>query len=92
MLGGHFNFPSLESKTGTARLRYAHLSESNIRKTFNLKVNNLSWFLRDLVKIKELPDYQEVVKRKFEDFITQRQFNSHQIQFLMVVQNMFLNK
>jgi type I restriction enzyme R subunit len=68
------------------------LSESNIRKAFNLKVNSLLSFLRELFEIEELPDYQEVVRRNFEDFIAQRQFNSNQIQFLRAVQNVFLKK
>ena len=68
------------------------LSESNIRKAFNLKVNSLLSFLRELFEIEGLPDYQDVVRRNFEDFIAQRQFNSNQIQFLMAVQNVFLKK
>jgi len=66
------------------------LSESNIRKAFNLKVNSLLSFLRELFEIEGLPDYQDVVRRNFEDFIAQRQFNSNQIQFLRAVQNVFL--
>ncbi len=61
------------------------LSESNIRKAFNLKVNSLLSFMRELFEIEALPDYQEVVGRNFEDFIAQRQFNSNQMQFLRTV-------
>jgi type I restriction enzyme R subunit len=68
------------------------LSESNIRKAFNLKVNSLLSFLRELFEIEALPDYQDFVRRNFEDFIAQRQFNSNQIQFLRAVQNVFLKK
>ena len=66
------------------------LSESNIRKAFNLKVNSLLAFLRELMEIEALPDYQEVVRRNFEEFIAQRQFNANQIRFLRAVQNVFL--
>ena len=66
-----------------------HFSESNIRKAFNLKVNSLLSFLRELFEIEALPDYQDVVRRNFEDFIAQRQFNSNQIQFLRALQNVF---
>ncbi len=52
--------------------RNVQLSESNIRKAFNLKVNSLLTFLRELMEIEALPDYQEVVKRNFEEFIAQR--------------------
>ena len=55
-------------------------------------MNSLLAFLGKLFKIEALPDYQEVVRRNFEDFIAQRQFNSNQIQFLRAVQNVFLKK
>jgi len=66
------------------------LSESNIRKAFNLKVNSLLAFLRELLEIETLPDYQEVVRRNFEEFMQERQFNANQIRFLRAVQNVFL--
>jgi type I restriction enzyme R subunit len=66
------------------------LSESNIRKAFNLKVNSLLAFLRELMEIEALPDYQEVVRPNFEEFISQRQFNANLIRFLRAVQNVFL--
>ncbi|MEG5040956.1 MULTISPECIES: type I restriction-modification enzyme R subunit C-terminal domain-containing protein [unclassified Microcoleus] len=63
-----------------------------MRKAFNLKVNSLLSFLQKLFEIEALPDYQDVVRRNFEDFIAQRQFNSNQILFLRIVQNVFLKK
>jgi hypothetical protein len=48
--------------------------------------------MRELFEIEALPDYQEVVGRYFEDFIAQGQLNTNQIQFLKMVQNVFLNK
>ncbi|MEG4217709.1 type I restriction-modification enzyme R subunit C-terminal domain-containing protein [Microcoleus sp. Pol14C6] len=57
-----------------------------------MKVNSLLSFLRELFEIEALPDYQDVVRRNFEDFIAQRQFNSNQILFLRTVQNVFLKK
>ena len=49
-------------------------------------------FLRELMEIEALPDYQEVVRRNFEEFISQRQFNANQIRFVRAVQNVFLKK
>jgi len=46
----------------------------------------------ELFEIEALPDYHEAVRRNFEDFITQRQFNANQIRFLKAVQNLFLKK
>ena len=48
--------------------------------------------MRELFEIEVLPDYQEVVRRNFEDFIAQGQFNPNLIQFLKAVQNVFLKK
>jgi type I restriction enzyme R subunit len=42
-----------------------------------------------LFEIEALPDYQEVVRPNFEDFIAQGQFNANPIQFLKAVQNVF---
>lgn len=42
------------------------------------------------MEIEALPDYQEVVRRNFEEFISQRQFNANHIRFLRAVQNVFL--
>lgn len=55
-----------------------------------MKVNSLLAFLRELMEIETLPDYQEVVRRNFEEFIVQRQFNANQMRFLRAVQNVFL--
>ncbi|MGL4501103.1 MAG: type I restriction-modification enzyme R subunit C-terminal domain-containing protein, partial [Planktothrix sp.] len=68
------------------------LSESNIRKAFNLKVDSLLAFMRELLEIEGLPDYQEIVRRNFEEFIAQRQFNANQIRFLRAVENVFMKK
>ncbi|MCT7959078.1 DEAD/DEAH box helicase family protein [Laspinema sp. D1] len=68
------------------------LSESNIRKAFNLKVESFLAFLRELLEIEGLPDYQEIVRRNFEEFIAQRQFNANQIRFLRAVENVFMKK
>ena len=59
---------------------------------FYLKVNSLLSFLPELFEIEALPDDRDVVRPNFEDFIAQRQFNSHQIHFLRAVQNVFLKK
>lgn len=68
------------------------LSESNIRKAFNLKVTSLLAFLRVLLEFEALPDYKDIVERNFEQFITQHQYNANQIRFLRAVQSVFLQK
>jgi type I restriction enzyme R subunit len=39
-----------------------------------------------------IPDYDEVVKRQFEEFIAKYQYNANQINFLRAVQSVFLQK
>lgn len=68
------------------------LSESNIRKAYGLKVSSLLAFLRYILELDAIPDYEEVVKRQFEDYIAQHQYNATQINFLRAVQNVFLQK
>ena len=68
------------------------LSESNIRKAFNLKVCSLLSFQRELLEIEGLSGYQEVVRRNFEEFMQERPFNANQIRFLRAVQSVFLKK
>ena len=68
------------------------LSESNIRKAFNLKVTSLLAFLRVLLEFEALPDYKDIVERNFEQFITQHHYNANQIRFLRAVQSVFLQK
>ncbi|WYL96543.1 MAG: DEAD/DEAH box helicase family protein [Gloeotrichia echinulata IR180] len=66
------------------------LSESNIRKAYGLKVGSLLAFLRYLLELDAIPDYEEVVKRQFEEYIAQHQYNATQINFLRAVQSVFL--
>jgi type I restriction enzyme R subunit len=68
------------------------LSESNIRKAYGLKVGSLLAFLRYLLELDAIPDYEEVVKRQFEEYIAQHQYNATQINFLRAVQSVFLQK
>ncbi|MBM4465730.1 MAG: DEAD/DEAH box helicase [Chloroflexi bacterium] len=68
------------------------LSEANIRKAYGLKVGSLLEFLRRLLEIEGLPDYQDIVRRQFAGYIAGRPFNADQIRFLRAVQNVFLQR
>jgi type I restriction enzyme R subunit len=68
------------------------LSEENIRKAYGVKVGSLLEFLRQLLEIEGIPDYGDVVRRQFEDYITSHPFNADQIHFLRAVQNVFLQR
>lgn len=69
------------------------LSEANIRKAYGLKVGSLLEFLRRLLEIEGIPDYGDIVRRQFEDYIARHPlFNADQIRFLRAVQNVFLQR
>ena len=68
------------------------LSTDNIRKAYKLKVTSFLEFVRELLALDDLPDYEVLVQRAFEAFIARYQFNANQIRFLRAVQSVFLQK
>jgi len=69
-----------------------HLTETNIRKAYALKVDSLLAFLRYLFGLEGVPDYQDIVRRQFGEYIARQPFNADQIRFLRAVENVFLQK
>ncbi|MBI5651441.1 MAG: DEAD/DEAH box helicase family protein [Chloroflexi bacterium] len=70
----------------------AEVNETLIRKAYGLKVGSLLAFLRAVLGLDVLPDYDEVVQRQFEAFIQQHNYNANQINFMRAVENVFLQK
>jgi type I restriction enzyme R subunit len=69
------------------------VTPDNIRKAFGgLKVESFLAFVRQVLDLAALPDYQDVVQRQFEEFIIRYQYNADQIRFLRAVQSVFLEK
>ncbi len=68
------------------------LTEANIRKAYGLKVSGLLAFIRAVLGVDAMPDYDQVVRRMFQAFISQHQYNADQINFLRAVQNVFIQK
>lgn len=85
--------PKAAEETGTYRVVSTPIDVvSNIRKAFNVKTGSLLGFLREQLEMEELPDYETVVQRNFEQHIAQHPYNADQIRFLRAVQNVFLQK
>ena len=80
---------TLRNKLGGTPLE---LSTDNIRKAFKMKVTSFLEFARNLLSLDDLPDYEILVQRAFEQFIAQYQFTADQIRFLRAVQSVFLQK
>jgi len=68
------------------------LSEDNIRRAYRMRVGSFLEFLRDLLELEGLPDYEEIVRRQFSKYISEHVFNASQTQFLRAVQSVFLQK
>ncbi len=68
------------------------LTTDNIRKAYGLKVGSLLAFLRHILELYSLPDYETIVRRRFEQHIARHQYNADQIRFMRAVQSVFLQK
>ena len=68
------------------------LSPENIRKAYGLKVDNFLAFARQVLELDALPDYHDLVQRRFDAYITAHAFNADQIRFLRAVQSVFVQK
>jgi type I restriction enzyme R subunit len=69
-----------------------YLTEANVRKAYAVKVDSLLAFLRHLFGLEGVPDYADIVRRQFADYIARQPFNADQIRFLRAVETVFLQK
>jgi type I restriction enzyme R subunit len=69
------------------------LNEDNIRKAFAKRVGSLMEFVRDMLELDGIPDYQEIVRRQFDAYMGAHvEYSADQLRFLRAVQNVFLQK
>ena len=68
------------------------LTKDNIRKAYGFRVNSFLGFIRQLLEIESLPNYETIVARKFEEFAAQHNYNDDQLNFLRALQSEFLRK
>lgn len=80
---------SLEAELGTDEIS---LDEENMLKAFNVRVGSLVDFLKHVLKIETLPTYETVVRRAFDAFILEHNYNADQSRFLRAVQSVFLQR
>jgi type I restriction enzyme, R subunit len=66
------------------------LDEENMRKAFGLRVGNFVDFLKHILNIEQLPTYEEIVRKSFDSFILEHNYNADQSRFLRAVQNFFI--
>ena len=68
------------------------LTKDNIRKAYGFRVNSFLGFIRHLLELESLPNYETVVARKFEQFSAQHNYTGEQLTFLRALQSEFLRK
>lgn len=80
---------SLEAELGTDEISF---DDENMLKAFGVRVGSLVDFLKHVLKIKALPSYETVVRKAFDAFILEHNYNADQSRFLRVVQSVFLQR
>lgn len=68
------------------------LTKDNIRKAYGFRVNSFLGFIRHLLEIESLPNYETIVARQFDEFAAQHNYNGEQLTFLRALQSEFLRK
>ena len=80
---------TLETELGTDEL---NLNEDNMLKAFGVRVGSLTDFLRHVLKLETLPSYEQIVRKAFDAFILEHNYNADQTRFLRTVQTVFMQK
>ncbi|MBU2447196.1 MAG: type I restriction endonuclease, partial [Bacteroidetes bacterium] len=68
------------------------LNEENMLKAYGVKVGSFVDFLKHALNIEKIPSYEDVVKKAFDAFILEHNYNADQSRFLRAVQNVFVQR
>lgn len=68
------------------------LDEENMLKAYGVKVGSFVDFLKHALNIEKIPSYEDVVKKAFDAFILEHNYNADQSRFLRAVQNVFVQR
>ncbi len=80
---------TLEMELGAEKIE---LTEDHMLKAFGIRVGNLVDFLKYVLKLEDIPTYEDVVRQAFDAFILEHNYNADQTRFLRTVQNVFIQK
>lgn len=69
-----------------------NLNEDNMLKAFGVRVGSLTDFLKYMLKLEALPSYEQIVRKAFDAFILEHNYNADQTRFLRTVQTVFMQK
>ncbi len=68
------------------------LDEENMLKAYGVKVGSFVDFLKHALNIEKIPSYEDIVKKTFDAFILEHNYNADQSRFLRAVQNVFVQR
>ena len=68
------------------------LDEENMLKAYGVKVGSFVDFLKHALNIEKIPSYEDIVKKSFDAFILEHNYNADQSRFLRAVQNVFVQR
>ncbi len=68
------------------------LDEENMLKAFGVRPGNLIDFLKHVLHLEALPSYETIVRKAFDAFILEHNYNADQSRFLRTVQSVFLQR
>lgn len=68
------------------------LDEENMLKAYGVKVGSFVDFLKHALNIEKIPSYDDIVKKAFDAFIIEHNYNADQSRFLRAVQNVFVQR
>lgn len=71
---------------------HVDLTTENIRKAYGLHLTSFLAFLRHLLTLEGLPDYDAVVQHAFKGHLAAYPYSADQLRFLRAVQGVFLQK
>jgi type I restriction enzyme R subunit len=74
------------------KAEYISLDEENMLKAYGVKVGSFVDFLKHALNIEKIPSYEDVVKKAFDAFILEHNYNADQSRFLRAVQNVFVQR
>ncbi len=78
---------TLEQEFNTDELS---LDEQNMLKAYGIRAGNFIDFLKHILNLETLPTYETIVRKAFDSFIIEHNYNADQSRFLRAVQNFFI--
>jgi type I restriction enzyme R subunit len=66
------------------------LDEQNMLKAYGIRAGNFVDFLKHILNLETLPTYEAIIRKAFDSFIIEHNYNADQSRFLRAVQNFFI--